>query len=104
MEMRVALDTSRIADRGDSELAEDLATAEEVRIPLIVLGQFKAVLRAARETDDVCSAPWPGNRGDIRAPFRSAEASRDAHSRQRPVDCGARPRTKPFPHHARSSF
>jgi predicted nucleic acid-binding protein len=42
--MRIALDTNRIADlfRGDAELAERLATAEEVWIPLIVLGEIKA--------------------------------------------------------------
>jgi tRNA(fMet)-specific endonuclease VapC len=42
--MRVALDTNRISDlfRGDLELAEQLGTAEEVWIPLFVLGEIKA--------------------------------------------------------------
>jgi predicted nucleic acid-binding protein len=42
--MRVALDTNRITDlfRGDLELAEQLATAEEVWIPLFALGEIKA--------------------------------------------------------------
>ena len=42
--MRVALDTHRITDlfRGDVELAEQLGTAEEVWIPLFVLGEMKA--------------------------------------------------------------
>ena len=42
--MRVALDTNRIADqfRGDEGLAELLGTAEEVWIPLMVLGEIKA--------------------------------------------------------------
>ena len=42
--MRVALDTNRITDlfRGDLELAEQLSTAEEVWIPLFVLGEIKA--------------------------------------------------------------
>lgn len=42
--MRVALDTNRITDlfRGDLELAEQLGTAEEVWIPLFVLGEIKA--------------------------------------------------------------
>ena len=44
MEVRVALDTNRITDlfRGDIALAEQLSTAEEVWIPLIVLGEIKA--------------------------------------------------------------
>lgn len=44
MEVRVALDTNRITDlfRGDVALAEQLSTAEEVWIPLIVLGEIKA--------------------------------------------------------------
>lgn len=42
--MRVALDTNRITDlfRGDVDLAEQLGTAEEVWIPLFVLGEIKA--------------------------------------------------------------
>ncbi len=42
--MRVALDTNRITDlfRGDRKLAEQLGTAEEVWIPLFVLGEMKA--------------------------------------------------------------
>lgn len=42
--MRVALDTNRITDlfRGDVELADQLATAEEVWIPLFALGEIKA--------------------------------------------------------------
>lgn len=42
--MRVALDTNRVTDlfRGDAELAEFLATCEEVWIPLIVLAEIKA--------------------------------------------------------------
>ena len=42
--MRIALDTNRITDlfRGDLELAEQLGTAEEVWIPLFVLGEMKA--------------------------------------------------------------
>jgi tRNA(fMet)-specific endonuclease VapC len=44
VEVRVAIDTNRIADlfRGDQALAELLGTAEEVWIPLIVLGEIKA--------------------------------------------------------------
>ena len=44
MEVRVALDTNRITDlfRGDVALAEQLSTAEEVWIPLIVLGEIRA--------------------------------------------------------------
>jgi tRNA(fMet)-specific endonuclease VapC len=44
MEMRVALDTNRLTDlfRGDLDLAEELSTAEEVWIPLFVLGEMKA--------------------------------------------------------------
>jgi tRNA(fMet)-specific endonuclease VapC len=44
VDVRIALDTNRITDlfRGDAELAESLATAEEVWIPLIVLGEIKA--------------------------------------------------------------
>lgn len=44
MEVRLALDTNRITDlfRGDLELAERLGTAEEVWIPLFVLGEIKA--------------------------------------------------------------
>ena len=42
--MRVALDTNRLTDlfQGDSELAELLATCEEVWIPLVVLAEIKA--------------------------------------------------------------
>jgi tRNA(fMet)-specific endonuclease VapC len=42
--MRVALDTNRLTDlfRGDLELAEQLGIAEEVWIPLFVLGEIKA--------------------------------------------------------------
>ena len=42
--MRVALDTNRITDlfRGDTELADLLATCEEVWVPLVVLGELKA--------------------------------------------------------------
>lgn len=42
--MRVALHTNRITDlfRGDLELAEQLGTAEEVWIPLFVLGEIRA--------------------------------------------------------------
>lgn len=42
--MRVALDTNRMTDlfQGDVELAELLGTAEEVWIPLFVLGEMKA--------------------------------------------------------------
>jgi tRNA(fMet)-specific endonuclease VapC len=44
VEVRVALDTNRLIDllRGDAELAEMLATCEEVWIPLIVLAEMKA--------------------------------------------------------------
>jgi predicted nucleic acid-binding protein len=44
VEVRVALDTNRITDlfRGDTELAEQLSTAEEVWIPLSALGEIKA--------------------------------------------------------------
>ncbi len=44
MEVRIALDTNRITDlfRGNADLAERLATCEEVWIPLIVLGELKA--------------------------------------------------------------
>lgn len=44
MEVRVALDTNRITDlfRGDVALAEQPSTAEEVWIPLIVLGEIRA--------------------------------------------------------------
>ena len=44
MEVRVALDTNRITDlfRGDADLAEQLGTAEEIWIPLVVLGEIKA--------------------------------------------------------------
>jgi tRNA(fMet)-specific endonuclease VapC len=44
VEVRIALDTNRVTDlfRGDVELAEQLATCDEVWIPLIVLGEIKA--------------------------------------------------------------
>ncbi len=44
MEVRVALDTNRLTDlfQGDAELAEYLATCDEVWIPLIVLAEIKA--------------------------------------------------------------
>jgi tRNA(fMet)-specific endonuclease VapC len=44
VEVRVALDTNRLTDlfQGDAALAELLETAEEVWIPLIVLGEIKA--------------------------------------------------------------
>lgn len=49
--MRVALDTNRITDlfRGDAELADLLATCEEVWIPLIVLGELKAGFHGGRK-------------------------------------------------------
>ena len=49
--MRVALDTNRITDlfRGDAELADLLATCEEVWIPLIVLGELKAGFLGGRK-------------------------------------------------------
>ena len=42
--MRVALDTNRLIDlfQGDTELAERLATCEEVWIPLVALAEIKA--------------------------------------------------------------
>jgi predicted nucleic acid-binding protein len=51
MEMRVALDTNRLTDllRGDRELAKRLGTAEEVWIPLFVLGEMKAGFYGGRE-------------------------------------------------------
>ena len=52
MELRVALDTNRLADlfRGDKELAQRLEGCEEVGVPLIVLGEMKAGFYAgARE-------------------------------------------------------
>jgi predicted nucleic acid-binding protein len=44
VEVRVALDTNRLTDlfQGDAELAEFLATCDEVWIPLIVLAEIKA--------------------------------------------------------------
>ena len=44
MEVRVALDTNRLTDlfQGDSALADQLGTCEEVWIPLTVLGEIKA--------------------------------------------------------------
>lgn len=49
--MRVALDTNRLTDllRGDRELAKRLGTAEEVWIPLFVLGEMKAGFYGGRE-------------------------------------------------------
>jgi predicted nucleic acid-binding protein len=42
--MRVALDTNRLTDlfRGDTALAEQLGTCDEVWIPLVVLAEIKA--------------------------------------------------------------
>ena len=42
--MRIALDTNRITDlfRGDLDLANQLAIAEEVWIPLVVVAELKA--------------------------------------------------------------
>ena len=44
MEIRVALDTNRLTDlfRGDSALADRLASCEEVWIPLFVFAEMKA--------------------------------------------------------------
>lgn len=44
MEVIVALDTNRLTDlfQGDAELAELLATCDEVWIPLVVLAEIKA--------------------------------------------------------------
>jgi tRNA(fMet)-specific endonuclease VapC len=44
MEVRVALDTNRLTDlfQGDADLAQSLASCEEVWIPLIVLAEIKA--------------------------------------------------------------
>jgi tRNA(fMet)-specific endonuclease VapC len=44
VEVRAALDTNRLTDlfQGDTELAEFLATCDEVWIPLIVLAEIKA--------------------------------------------------------------
>jgi len=44
VEVRVALDTNRLTDlfQGDAELAEFLATCDEVWIPLVVLAEIKA--------------------------------------------------------------
>jgi tRNA(fMet)-specific endonuclease VapC len=44
VEVRVALDTNRLTDlfQGDAELAELLATCDEVWLPLIVLAEIKA--------------------------------------------------------------
>lgn len=49
--MRVALDTNRLTDlfRGDTQLAEQLGTCEEVWIPLIVLGEVKAGFLGGRQ-------------------------------------------------------
>ncbi|MBM3725591.1 MAG: type II toxin-antitoxin system VapC family toxin [Acidobacteria bacterium] len=49
--MRYALDTNRMTDlfRGDLELAERLSTAEEVWIPLVVLGEIKAGFQAGTQ-------------------------------------------------------
>ena len=42
--MRVALDTNRLTDlfQGDADLADRLATCDEVWIPLVVLGEIRA--------------------------------------------------------------
>ncbi|HEX3684210.1 MAG TPA: type II toxin-antitoxin system VapC family toxin [Bryobacteraceae bacterium] len=47
----MALDTNRLTDllRGDRELAKRLGTAEEVWIPLFVLGEMKAGFYGGRE-------------------------------------------------------
>jgi predicted nucleic acid-binding protein len=44
VDVRIALDTNRLTDlfRGDAELAAQLATCDEVWIPLIVLGEIRA--------------------------------------------------------------
>jgi tRNA(fMet)-specific endonuclease VapC len=44
MEMRIALDTSRLTDlfQGDARLAEQLGSCEEVWIPLFVLAEIRA--------------------------------------------------------------
>ena len=44
MEVRVALDTNRLTNlfQGDSGLAEQLGTSDEIWIPLIVLAEIKA--------------------------------------------------------------
>ena len=44
MEVRVALDTNRLADlfRGDMALAEQLSFCDEVWLPLVVLAEVKA--------------------------------------------------------------
>ena len=49
--MRVALDTNRLTDlfRGDIQLAEDISTAEEVWIPLFVLGEIKGGFQAGTQ-------------------------------------------------------
>ena len=49
--MRIALDTNRMTDlfRGDEHLAELLGTAEEVWVPLIVLGEIKAGFRGGTQ-------------------------------------------------------
>ncbi len=49
--MRVALDTNRIIDlfRGDGELARQLSTAEEVWVPLFVLGEIRAGFRGGTQ-------------------------------------------------------
>jgi tRNA(fMet)-specific endonuclease VapC len=46
VEIRVALDTNRLTDlfRGDSALAGQLEACDEIRIPLMVLGEIKAGL------------------------------------------------------------
>lgn len=48
--MRVALDTNRLTDlfRGDSDLALWLGTCDEVWIPFVVLGEFKAGFEGGR--------------------------------------------------------
>ena len=44
MEVRVALDTNRLTDlfQGDSQLADRLATCEEIWIPFVALAEIKA--------------------------------------------------------------
>jgi tRNA(fMet)-specific endonuclease VapC len=51
MALRVALDTNRLTDlfRGDSNLADELAFAEEIWIPLFVIGEIKAGFRGGMQ-------------------------------------------------------
>ena len=50
--MRVALDTNRLTDlfQGDAALAEYLGICDEVRIPLVVLGELKAGFYGGTQT------------------------------------------------------